>query len=217
MSAVREEEELRREGADDFVAIEIAGRTPWQLFWVRFKRDRVAFAALGFIVLLVLVAILAGPITSAVAHPPNAQFPDALDPIYGTPTGPTSKFFFGVDQVGRDVFSRVLYGAQASLEVALIATAISEIARNITGYAGSGAIRVAVRTREGRRALVVRAEDDGPGISDVDRALEDGYSTGSGLGLGLPGARRLMVRARLRTCSGCSAGSAEGVSTTRAP
>jgi serine/threonine-protein kinase RsbT len=77
-------------------------------------------------------------------------------------------------------------------DVTMIATAISEIARNITSYAGSGAIRVAVRTREGRRALVVRAEDDGPGISDVDRALEDGYSTGSGLGLGLPGARRLM-------------------------
>ncbi|HEY2072188.1 MAG TPA: ABC transporter permease [Gaiellaceae bacterium] len=125
MSAVREEEELRREGAADFVAIDIVGRTPWQLFWVRFKRDKVAFAALAFIVLLVLVAILAGPITSVVAHSPNAQFPDALDPIYGTPTGPTSKFLFGVDQVGRDVFSRVLYGAQASLEVALIATALS--------------------------------------------------------------------------------------------
>lgn len=125
MSAVREEEELRREGAADFVQIEIVGRTPWQLFWVRFRRDKVAFAALGFIVLLILVAILAGPITSAVAHPPNAQFPDALDPIYGTPTGPSSKFLFGLDQVGRDVFSRVLYGAQASLEVALIATALS--------------------------------------------------------------------------------------------
>lgn len=51
-----------------------------------------------------------------------------------------------------------------------------------------------VQYRDGRRALVVRAEDDGPGIGDVERALEDGYSTGSGLGLGLPGARRLMDR-----------------------
>jgi ABC-type dipeptide/oligopeptide/nickel transport system permease subunit len=125
MSAVREEEELRREGASDFVAVEILGRTPWQLFWVRFRRDRVALAALGFLVLLVLVALFAGPITSAVAHPPNAQFPDALDPLFGTPTGPSSKFLFGVDQIGRDVFSRVLYGAQVSLEVALIATAFS--------------------------------------------------------------------------------------------
>jgi len=77
-------------------------------------------------------------------------------------------------------------------EATLIATAISEVARNITSYAGSGQIHVTVENRDGRRALVVRAEDDGPGIVDVDRALEDGYSTGSGLGLGLPGARRLM-------------------------
>lgn len=79
-------------------------------------------------------------------------------------------------------------------DVTMIATAISEIARNITSYAGRGAIRVGVQDREGRRALVVRADDEGPGIADVDRALEEGYSTGRGLGLGLPGARRLMDR-----------------------
>jgi serine/threonine-protein kinase RsbT len=79
-------------------------------------------------------------------------------------------------------------------DVTMIATAISEIARNITSYAGKGEVRVGVQYRDGRRALVVRAEDDGPGIGDVERALEDGYSTGSGLGLGLPGARRLMDR-----------------------
>ena len=79
-------------------------------------------------------------------------------------------------------------------DVTMIATAISEVARNITSYAGRGAVRVAVQLREGREALVVRAEDEGPGIADVERALEDGYSTGRGLGLGLPGARRLMDR-----------------------
>lgn len=79
-------------------------------------------------------------------------------------------------------------------DVTMIATAISEIARNITSYAGRGEVRVGVQLRDGKRALVVRAEDDGPGISDVERALEDGYSTGRGLGLGLPGARRLMDR-----------------------
>jgi len=79
-------------------------------------------------------------------------------------------------------------------DVTMIATAISEIARNITSYAGRGAVRVAVHDREGRKALVVRAEDDGPGIADIERAMEDGYSTGRGLGLGLPGARRLMDR-----------------------
>jgi serine/threonine-protein kinase RsbT len=79
-------------------------------------------------------------------------------------------------------------------DVTMIATAISEVARNITSYAGRGAVRVAVADREGRTALVVRAEDDGPGIADIDRAMEEGYSTGRGLGLGLPGARRLMDR-----------------------
>jgi serine/threonine-protein kinase RsbT len=79
-------------------------------------------------------------------------------------------------------------------DVTMIATAISEIARNITSYAGRGAIQVTVAEREGRKALVVRAEDAGPGIADVERAMEDGYSTGRGLGMGLPGARRLMDR-----------------------
>ena len=79
-------------------------------------------------------------------------------------------------------------------DVTMIATAISEIARNITSYAERGEVRVSVQYRDGRKALVVRAEDDGPGIADVERALEDGYSTGRGLGLGLPGARRLMDR-----------------------
>jgi serine/threonine-protein kinase RsbT len=79
-------------------------------------------------------------------------------------------------------------------DVTMIATAISEIARNITSYAGRGAVQVAVAEREGRKALVVRAEDDGPGMADIERAMEDGYSTGRGLGMGLPGARRLMDR-----------------------
>jgi serine/threonine-protein kinase RsbT len=79
-------------------------------------------------------------------------------------------------------------------DVTMIATAISEIARNITSYAGRGAVQVEVADREGRKALVVRAVDDGPGIADIERAMEDGYSTGRGLGMGLPGARRLMDR-----------------------
>ncbi|OBB64661.1 MULTISPECIES: anti-sigma regulatory factor [unclassified Mycobacterium] len=77
-------------------------------------------------------------------------------------------------------------------DVTMIATAISEIARNITSYAGRGSVRVFVADREGRKALVVRAEDQGPGILDIERAMEDGYSTGRGLGMGLPGSRRLM-------------------------
>src|ERR1700754_2826964 len=82
-------------------------------------------------------------------------------------------------------------------DVTMIATAISEIARNITSYAGRGEIRVGVQYRDGKQALVVRAEDDGPGIYDVERALDDGFSTGRGLGLALPGARRLMDRLQI--------------------
>jgi serine/threonine-protein kinase RsbT len=87
-------------------------------------------------------------------------------------------------------------------DVTMIATAISEVARNITSYAGKGEVRVGVQYRDGRRALVVRAEDDGPGIPDIERALEDGYSTGRGLGLGLPGARRLMDRLVVESAPG---------------
>jgi len=87
-------------------------------------------------------------------------------------------------------------------DVTMIATAISEIARNITSYAGRGEVRVGVQYRDGRQALVVRAEDDGPGITDIERALEDGYSTGRGLGLGLPGAGRLMDRLVVESAPG---------------
>jgi serine/threonine-protein kinase RsbT len=87
-------------------------------------------------------------------------------------------------------------------DVTMIATAISEVARNITSYAGRGAIRVMVADREGRKALVIRAEDDGPGIADIERAMEDGYSTGRGLGMGLPGARRLMDRLIVESARG---------------
>ncbi len=125
LSVREQEEELRREGVAEVGATEVVGRTPWQLFWVRFRRDKVALAAFAILALLIVVAILAGPITRAVAHPPDAQFPNALDPRFGTPTGPSSKFLFGVDKVGEDVFSRVLYEARISLEAAFIATFLS--------------------------------------------------------------------------------------------
>jgi serine/threonine-protein kinase RsbT len=78
-----------------------------------------------------------------------------------------------------------------STDVTLVATAISEVARNILSYAGSGEVLVRV-DRTGRPALTVVAYDDGPGIADIDLAMQDGYSTGTSLGMGLPGARRLM-------------------------
>src|SRR3954463_10583721 len=79
-----------------------------------------------------------------------------------------------------------------STDLTLLATAISEVARNITTYAGEGEVRLrVVRGTNGREGIEVIAQDEGPGIPNVELALQDGYTTGGGLGLGLPGARRL--------------------------
>jgi serine/threonine-protein kinase RsbT len=80
----------------------------------------------------------------------------------------------------------------SSAEAAMIAAAISELARNIVLYADHGEIAFAVEMHGHRPTLVITARDEGPGIADVTLALEDGYSTSGGLGVGLPGVRRLM-------------------------
>ncbi|MGH9417108.1 MAG: ATP-binding protein [Terriglobales bacterium] len=77
-------------------------------------------------------------------------------------------------------------------DLTLIATAISELARNIVSYARRGEIELRTVVEDNRRGLVIVARDDGPGIADLERAMLDGYSTSGGLGLGLPGVRRLM-------------------------
>jgi peptide/nickel transport system permease protein len=112
---------------------EVAARSPLQLFWRRFRKDKVALVALGFIVILIFVAIFAGPITKLLGAPsPNVQETSALDD-FGLPTGPSADHWFGVDPIGRDVFSRVLYGAQVSLTVAFIGTGLSVILGVILG------------------------------------------------------------------------------------
>lgn len=80
----------------------------------------------------------------------------------------------------------------SSSDLTLIATVISELARNIVLYARQGEIGICLLEQDNKRGLVVTARDAGPGIPDVARALQDGYSTSGGLGLGLPGVRRLM-------------------------
>jgi len=77
-------------------------------------------------------------------------------------------------------------------EPVIIATAISEIARNIIEYAKRGEIVVRPMHQGSRRGILVIAKDRGPGIADIELAMRDGYSTSRGSGLGLPGARRLM-------------------------
>lgn len=77
-------------------------------------------------------------------------------------------------------------------DATLVATAISEIARNIIVHAGRGEIVLKPGYESDRRGVLVVARDEGPGIRDVDRALQEGFGTKGGLGLGLPGARRIM-------------------------
>lgn len=72
-----------------------------------------------------------------------------------------------------------------------IVTAASELGRNTLDYGGGGTVRLEVLQDGGRRGIRLTFEDKGPGITDVERALKDGYTTGGGLGLGLGGARRL--------------------------
>jgi len=90
-----------------------------------------------------------------------------------------------------------------STDQTLLATAISEVARNITTYAKRGEVLLAViRDNAGRRGIRVIARDDGPGIENVEQALQDGYTSGGGLGLGLPGARRLVHEFHIETAPG---------------
>jgi peptide/nickel transport system permease protein len=117
-------------GADEALTIEAAGsereiaaRSPMQLFWRRLRSDKLAMTALVIVVLIVLVAVLA-PLIVKIAGTPNPQTTNAdLTDDFGQPLGPQAGHPFGVDKLGRDVFSRTIYGSRISLEVAFIATA----------------------------------------------------------------------------------------------
>ncbi|MFS8606306.1 anti-sigma regulatory factor [Priestia megaterium] len=92
-------------------------------------------------------------------------------------------------QLGRNVSKELGFG---TVDQARITTAISELARNIYLYAGKGQIYIEKLKRGGKNGLLVVATDEGPGIPDVRKVMEDGYSTSGGLGAGLPGVKRLM-------------------------
>lgn len=106
----------------------VAGRSPRQLFWARFREDRAAFVGLAVLVLLALVAIFAGVIAKyLVGHGPNELFQLEMTDEFGLPRGPSGDFLFGADSVGRDLFVRVLYGARTSLLVAGVATGVAVV------------------------------------------------------------------------------------------
>jgi peptide/nickel transport system permease protein len=123
----------------------IAARSPLQLFWRRFRRDKVAMTALAFIVFLVIVALGRELWVNLLGLPnPNAQSTEALDD-FGLPSGPSAEHPFGVDQIGRDVAARTIYGSWVSLQVALIATALIVTIGTIVGMV-AGFYRGAVDT-----------------------------------------------------------------------
>lgn len=112
----------------------VIGRTPWQIFWKRFRKDKVALAAAMFIILLAIIAISAPLIAKNVAHHgPNDLYRDTLSEIGLPEQGPSSTFWFGVDTSGRDVFVRTVYGARTSLTVALLATSFAILIGIILG------------------------------------------------------------------------------------
>jgi peptide/nickel transport system permease protein len=115
----------------------IEGRTPWNLFWGRFRRDKIALLALVWVVFLLFAALLVPLFVRFVAHNgPNDIHPELSNEFNIPVIGPGATYWGGVDQPGRDVFVRSLYGARTSLEVALIATAISVVIGLALGLLG---------------------------------------------------------------------------------
>ncbi len=106
---------------------DISARSPAQLFWRRLRKDRVALASGAFIVFLILIALAAPVVIKLLGLPgPNVQNLNLTDEL-GSPLGPSGGHPFGVDQLGEDVMSRVIYGTRVSLEVGIIGTAISTV------------------------------------------------------------------------------------------
>ena len=93
-------------------------------------------------------------------------------------------------QMGRSLARQV--GFSSPIDLTLIATAISELARNIIHYAKQGEVVLDTVQHNGKCGIAIAAIDEGPGISNISQAMQAGYSTSGGLGLGLPGVQRLM-------------------------
>jgi peptide/nickel transport system permease protein len=111
----------------------VAALSPLQLFWRRFRQDRIALVSLAFIVLLIVVALAAPLIVKLLGLPgPYVQNPNLTD-SFGSPLGPSLAHPFGVDQLGQDVMSRVIYGARVSLVVGIFGTAIAAVVGTLTG------------------------------------------------------------------------------------
>ena len=113
----------------------IEGRSPWLLAWQRLRRDKVAMVSLAVIVLIILMAIFAPLATTITGHPVNEQYRvNGLTPD-GLPKGPSSEFWLGTDDLGRDILVRIAYGARISLLVGVVATALTVVIGVVVGLA----------------------------------------------------------------------------------
>jgi len=119
--------EVLDETGEAAVSRKIEGRSPWRLAYERLRKDRAAKIALGTILVIVLLAILAPVFAKIVGHGPNQQFIDIGQNANGGPVPPSGTFWLGTDNNGRDLFIRILYGARISLLVGVLATGISVV------------------------------------------------------------------------------------------
>ena len=119
--------EVLDETGEAAVSTKIEGRSPWRLAYERLRKDRAAKIALGTILIIVLLAILAPVFAKIVGHGPNQQFIDIGQNANGGPVPPSGTFWLGTDNNGRDLFIRILYGARISLLVGVLATGISVV------------------------------------------------------------------------------------------
>src|SRR5215210_6084452 len=106
---------------------QVTGRSPRQLFWDRFKKDKAAFIGLGLAILLILAAIGAPLFVKLTGHGPSELFQREMTDEFGLPKGPNEDFWFGADSNGRDLFVRTIYGARTSILVAFGATALAVV------------------------------------------------------------------------------------------
>src|SRR5580658_2205149 len=111
-----------------------ASRSALWLFWQRFKEDKAAVGAAVVIVILILIAIVGGPIAQELTgHANNAGYEATMENSFGLPKGPNAQFWFGADGSGRDLFVRTMYGARTSLTVGVVASGIAVLIGLVIG------------------------------------------------------------------------------------
>jgi peptide/nickel transport system permease protein len=125
--------EVTSGGAIALPVAAIARKSPSRLFWERFRQDKAALAGGVTILILVVIAIIGGPLAENITgHPQNTSYSQMTD-AFGVPNGPNSQFWFGADAAGRDLFVRTMYGARTSLFVGIVASGFAVLIGLIVG------------------------------------------------------------------------------------